>query len=91
MIVEVAADNGPQPPPELVHWLVPASPKFLLELFQLCGESLRDGLALDIHDSMPVYPGALNNLLSLFEAFAFDDRDMAIGGEILEGFYFAAG
>jgi hypothetical protein len=47
MIVEVAADNGPQPSPELVHWLVPASPKFLLELFQLRGESLRDGLALD--------------------------------------------
>ena len=47
IVVEVAADNGPQPPPELVHWLVPASPKFLLELLQLCGEPLRDGLALD--------------------------------------------
>ena len=47
VIVEVALHNRPQPFPEIGQWQMPASSKFLLELSQLGGESLSDGLAQD--------------------------------------------
>jgi len=47
MIVKVSLYHGPQPPPHLGYWLVPASPKLLLQLSQFGGESLADRLAFD--------------------------------------------
>jgi hypothetical protein len=47
VVVEVALYDRPQPLPDLGHWLVPASTKLLLQLFQLGGESLPDRPALD--------------------------------------------
>jgi len=47
LIVEVTPHNGPQPFPDFGHRQMPASSKLLLYLFQLCSESLADGLAND--------------------------------------------
>jgi hypothetical protein len=47
MIVKVSLYHGPQPPPHFGYWLVPASPKLLLQLSQFGGESLTDRLAFD--------------------------------------------
>jgi hypothetical protein len=47
MIVEVALYDRLQPPPDIGHWPVPASPKLLLQLIELGRESLSDCLALD--------------------------------------------
>ena len=47
MVVEVALYDRLQPLPDLGHRLVPASPKLLLQLTELCGKSLTDSLSLD--------------------------------------------
>ncbi len=47
MVVEVALYDRPQPLPDLGHWLMPASPKLLLQLIELGGEPLTDRLSLD--------------------------------------------
>src|SRR5579875_2857619 len=47
MVVEVALNDPPQPPPDLGHWHVPAPMKLLFHFVQLCGESLLDRPALD--------------------------------------------
>ncbi len=49
MIVEIALDHAPQPPPDLGGRLMPASPKLLaLQLSgQFCRESLADRLTFD--------------------------------------------
>ena len=47
MIVEVALYDRPQPLPDFGHWLMPASPKLLLQLTELGRESLTNRLSLD--------------------------------------------
>jgi hypothetical protein len=47
MVVEVSLYHGPQPLPDVGHWLVPAPPKLLPYGFEFCGESLTDSLAID--------------------------------------------
>src|SRR6516164_1021373 len=53
MIVEVALYDRLQPLPDLGHWLMPASPKLLLQLIELGRESFTDRLPLD--DNLPVF------------------------------------
>jgi hypothetical protein len=45
VVVEVALHYTSQPLAEFRHWLVPASSKLLLQLFELCEEALSNGLA----------------------------------------------
>src|ERR1700752_2409752 len=47
MVVEVALYDRLQPPPDLGHRLMPATPKILLQLSELGGESLQNRLPLD--------------------------------------------
>src|SRR5579872_4407172 len=47
MVVEIPLYDGLQPLPDLGHWLVPASPKLLLQLTELARESLTNRLSLD--------------------------------------------
>ena len=55
MVVKVALYDRLQPLPDLGHGLVPASPKFLLQLTELGGETLSDRLSLD--DELAALPG----------------------------------
>jgi len=45
VVVEVALHHASQPLAEFRHWLMPASSKLLLQLFELCEEALPYGLA----------------------------------------------
>src|ERR1700691_1457887 len=47
VIVEVALYDRPQPLPDIDDRLMPASPKLLLQLAELCRESLTNRLSLD--------------------------------------------
>jgi hypothetical protein len=55
VIVEVALDHAPQPPPNLCQLLMHSLPKFVLHLFQFGEESLVDGLAQ--HEELAVLSG----------------------------------
>ena len=55
VIVEIALNDRPQPPPDLCDGLVPPSPKLLLQLSQFRRESLVDRLAFD--DEPTGFPG----------------------------------
>ena len=54
VIVEIASYDRLQPLPDLSYWLMPTSPKLLLQLIELGRESLLDCLTLD--DEPPGFP-----------------------------------
>jgi hypothetical protein len=60
VVVEVALHHASQPLAEFRHWLMPASSKLLLQLFELCEEALSDGLAQN--EELAVLPGLSTNV-----------------------------
>lgn len=55
VVLEIASYDRLQPLPDLSYWLMPASPKLLLQLIELGRESLSDRLPLD--DEPAALPG----------------------------------